>query len=241
MRVVASVMLVASLAACSVGSDAQDGPGIAATGSGPARSFAATGFSGVGLRGADDVDVRVGPAFSVRAEGRSEDLDRLRIWRSGDMLNIGRRRSTGWSHGEKVTVYVTLPRLASAAVAGSGTMKVDRITGADFSGSVAGSGDLNIAALGANESDLSIAGSGNAHVAGSVRHLTVSIAGSGGLDAAGLRAAVAEVSVAGSGDVRATVNGEAEVSVLGSGNIDLGASARCKTSKIGSGSVRCGG
>ncbi len=241
MRAVASVMLVASLAACSVGSDAKDEPSIAATGSGTSRSFATSGFTGVGLKGADDVDVRVGPAFSVRAEGRSEDLDRLQLTRNGDTLNIGRRQTMGWSHGEKVTVFVTLPRLASAAVAGSGTMKVDRIGGAAFSGSVAGSGDLNIAALAVDDADLSIAGSGNAHVAGAVKHLTVSVAGSGSLDAAGLRAAGAAVSVAGSGDVRAAVNGEAKVSVLGSGDIDLGASARCKTSKLGSGSVRCGG
>ena len=240
MRYGAIVMLAAgSLAACSIGSD--DGPGVTPTGSGTTRSYAVDGFSKIDLGGSDDVDVRAGTAFSVRAEGPTEELDRLRIARDGETLEIGRKRNN-FSFGShaKVKVYVTLPRLAEANVAGSGTMAVDRVEGGRFAASIAGSGDLNIAALATDEAEVSIAGSGNVRAGGAVKRLEVSIAGSGSLDAAGLRAERAGVSVAGSGDVRAAVTGEAKVDLMGSGDVDLGAQATCKVSKMGSGSVRCG-
>ena len=234
------VMLAAgSLAACSI--DGDDGPGIAPTGSGPTRSYAVDGFSRIDLSGSDDVDVRAGTAFSVRAEGPAEDLDRLRIAKDGDTLQIGRKRNT-FSFGSrpKVKIYVTLPRLAKANIAGSGTMAVDRVEGGSFEAGIAGSGDLNIAALATDDAAVSIAGSGNVRAGGAVRRLTVSIAGSGDLDAAGLRAERAEISIAGSGSARAAVTGTAKVDMMGSGNVDVGAAASCTVSKKGSGSVRCG-
>ncbi len=241
MRAVAIVMLGAvSLAACTMHND--DGPGIAPTGSGPSRSFAADGFSKLELSSSDDIDVRVGTGFSVRAEGPAEELDRLRIAREGDTLQIGRQhRSFGWgSSSGKVKVFVTLPRLTEASIAGSGTMAVDRVEGSRFDANLAGSGDLNIAALAVDAAEVSVAGSGDVRAGGAVKQLKVNVAGSGSLDAAGLRVGEAQVSVAGSGDVRAAVDGTAEVSMMGSGNVDLGATARCKVSKMGSGEVRCG-
>jgi hypothetical protein len=234
-----AILAAGSLAACSAGGD--DGPGVAPTGSGTTRNYAVDAFSRIDLRGSDDVDVRAGTAFSVRAEGPSDDLDALRIVKDGDTLKIGRKRKTfGWGRGDAVKVYVTLPRLAGAAIAGSGTMTVDRVEGGSFEAEIAGSGDLNIAALASDRADVSIAGSGTVRAGGTVGRLEVDVAGSGSFDAAGLRVERAEVSVAGSGDVRAAVSGEAKVDLLGSGDVDLGAAARCKVSKTGSGSVRCG-
>ncbi|USU11030.1 DUF2807 domain-containing protein [Sphingomonadaceae bacterium OTU29THOMA1] len=239
MRNGAIVMLAAvSLAGCSIGND--DGPGIAPTGGGTTRAYAAEAFDTIALNGSDDVDVRAGPAFSVRAEGPSDELDTLRIARDGSTLSIGRHnRLFGWGSRDKVKVYVTLPRLGEANIAGSGTMAVDRIEGDRFAANVAGSGDLNVAALRVDRAEVSIAGSGNVRAGGTIRRLEANIAGSGSLDAAGLRAGEAEVSIAGSGDVRAAVNGPAQISMLGSGDVDLGPQAICKVSKMGSGSVRC--
>lgn len=241
MRYGAIMMLAAGalLSACSSGND--DSPGVAPTGSGPTRSYAVDGFSQIDLTGSDDVDVRAGTGFSVRAEGPADQLDRLRIAMDGDTLEIGRKRkSFEFGSHNKVKVYVTLPRLTKATVAGSGTMAVDRIEGHSFEADIAGSGDLNIAALATDSAEVSIAGSGNMRAGGAVKALEASIAGSGSVDAAGLRAERAKVSIAGSGDVRATVTDAAEVELMGSGDVDLGAQATCKVSKMGSGSVRCG-
>ncbi|HEX8485765.1 head GIN domain-containing protein [Sphingomonas sp.] len=232
------------LAACSIGSsgDAQ-GPGAPASGSGNARTFAVADFDSVDLRGADDVDVRVGSGFSVRAEGASDDLERLHIVREGQSLRIGRRKESGlrWGSGDAVRVLVTMPRIGSAKIAGSGDVAIDRVEGARFAGEIAGSGSLAIGAMQVDQASLSIAGSGDVKAAGTARRLMIDIAGSGDVDAPDLSADSAKVSIAGSGGVRARVTGTADVDVAGSGDVDLGAAARCTVRAHGSGTVRCEG
>ncbi|WP_425229178.1 head GIN domain-containing protein [Sphingomonas sp.] len=217
-------------------------PGIAAQGSGGTRTYAATDFTAVDLRGADDVDIRVGPGFSVRADGDSALLDHLKISRVGQTLRVSRTRTSGWSwSGNHAKVSITMPALSDASVAGSGDMTIDRVGGAAFRASGAGSGDIRVGQIAVGRAELSLAGSGAIRLGGTAQQLKVSIAGSGDVDASGLTAAQAQVSIAGSGSVRALVDGPATVSVMGSGDVDLGARARCQATKMGSGTIRCGG
>ena len=234
--------LIIPLAACSFSwSGDDDGAGASPSGTGTTRTYMVSDFSTIDLRGASDVDVRVGTGFSVRAQGPAEALDRLTIERDGDTLEIGRRKGVNlnWGRSGKVKVFVTLPRLAAAAISGSGDMTVDRVEGTRFAADVAGSGSLGVAAVRVDDLAVSIAGSGSVSAAGSARALAVEIAGSGDVDAAGLKARSARVEIAGSGSVRAVVDGPATVDMMGSGDVDLGSAARCTVSKMGSGSVRC--
>jgi hypothetical protein len=230
--------LLLPLAACSIGGS--DDAGAQSTGQGGQRAWQLEGFEKVELAGRDDVEVRVGQGFSVRAEGPSEVLDQLRIDKDGDTLEIGRRNGSSSNTG-KARILVTLPRMVGASMAGSGSMRIDRAGGARFETEVAGSGTVQIGQIQADELEIEIAGSGTVRAAGAAKSLTVEIAGSGNVEAAGLTANAAEVSIAGSGDVRATVNGRAKVEIMGSGDVDLGQGARCDVTKMGSGNVRCGG
>lgn len=236
---VSGLLVLLPLIACSAG-NAESGERVEARGTGPSRDYDVAGFSGVELRGGDDVDVRVGPAFSVRAQGPSAELDKLEIVRDGDTLRVGRKRGINWSKSEAVKVFVTMPRIAAASIAGSGDMAVDRVEGPRFSGAIAGSGNLSLGSIRVEDAELSVAGSGDLTGAGQARRLEMNIAGSGDIDARQLTASQAEVSIAGSGDARAQVNGPAEVNIVGSGDVELGGGARCTTSKMGSGEVRCG-
>lgn len=234
--------LLVPLAACSFDwSQDDDGAGVPSQGSGMTRSYTVTDFSTVNLRGSDDVDVRVGTGFSVRAEGPADVLDRLKIAKDGQALNVGRRDGVhlGWAKSGKVKVFVTLPRLAGAGISGSGNMAVDRIEGATFRANVAGSGSLGIGAVQVDDLRVSIAGSGTVAATGTVSAFAAKIAGSGDVDAPGLRARSAKVDIAGSGSVRAAVDGSAKINMMGSGDVDLGPRARCTVAKMGSGSVRC--
>lgn len=237
MRILALLAAV-PLAACSVSGSETATPG---SGTGTTRTYAVADFTGVAVRGSDNVDVRVGTGFSVRAEGPAKELDRLRIAREGDVLKVGRVDQPGlhWG-GDRVTVFVTMPRIVSAEASGSGDLKIDRVDGQSFTGSVAGSGDLDIAALGVREAKFSVAGSGDITAKGTVGSFEASVAGSGNVDARGVKTGSADVSIIGSGDVRADVAGTAKVDLTGSGNADLGKAARCDTTKTGSGEVRCG-
>ncbi len=239
-----AILAALPLAACSIASDGHDSsPGVPGSGSGTTRTYAVSDFTGVDLRGSDDVDVRVGSGFSVRAEGPSDELDKLKIERKGDALQVGRvdSKGLGWiSNGKaKVKIYVTMPRVASANIMGSGSMAIDRVEGQQFDANTAGSGDLSVAALSVDRGEFDIAGSGGMTLNGTVRDLTVNIAGSGDIDG-GLKSSGAEVSIAGSGSVKAMVDGPAKVSIVGSGDADLGKGAKCSVSKIGSGSANCG-
>ncbi|MEH3100405.1 head GIN domain-containing protein [Sphingomonas adhaesiva] len=240
MRTVVMAALL-PLAACgnSIDIGSGDGTSIPAQGSGTTRTFAAADFDRIELRGSDDVVVRVGPGFSVRAEGTPAILDRLAITRDGRTLKVGRQKGV-YREGQ-VRVFVTLPAIAAVGVAGSGNMSVDRVGGRAFDASVAGSGNLALPSLRVERAQLSIAGSGDVTAAGEARTLKVDVAGSGNLSARRFVANGADVNVVGSGNVVATVRGQARVTSMGSGDVDLGAAARCSVTKMGSGEVRCGG
>jgi hypothetical protein len=227
------------LAACQSNWE-KKGEAAQASGTGVSRSFAASGFAGVELRGPDDVDVKTGQNFSVTAEGDPKVLDKLDIRVVDGTLRVGRKDSKEqWfnnDHGARV--HVVMPRLTSATVSGSGDLTAQRGEG-DFDGAIAGSGNLSVADLRANAADLSIAGSGNLSVAGSASKLSASIAGSGDIDAKRLTATSAEVSIAGSGNVLGTVKGPASVSIVGSGDAELGGGAKCSVNAVGSGEAHC--
>ncbi len=241
MRALMMLIAVVPLAACS-GMDFVDSGGVAGKGTGTTRSFAVADFKNVSLRGSDDVEITTGPSFAVRAEGPSDVLDRLKIERDGDTLKIGRKNDPSFSWGSRkgARIFVTMPSIGEAAVAGSGDMTIDRVEGKTFDGSTAGSGSIAIASLSVESAELSIAGSGDIAAKGTAGRLKMSIAGSGDIDASGVKASLADASIAGSGSINADVNGKASVSIMGSGDADMGANASCETSKVGSGTVACG-
>lgn len=241
MRFMALALLI-PLTACGGWSSDDDVPGVAGSGSGNERRYAVADFTGVDQRGPDDVDVRVGTGFSVRAEGDEEVLGRVKIAKDGDRLLITRKGGVmSWgSNGGSAKIYVTMPRVDSVRLAGSGDVAIDRVEGSAFDGNIAGSGSMKLGRVGLDKLEMSIAGSGSVIAAGEAQALTVNIAGTGDVDAAALRAAGADVNIAGAGDVRATVNGPAKVAIMGTGNVDLGPQADCDVTKVGTGDVRCG-
>jgi len=232
------LLALVPLAACSVGGDAKTSP----SGVNGSKTFAVDGFSAVEATGPDDVDVRVGSGFSVRAEGDTGIMARLEIVRNGDTLEIRRKSNSGFSWGgEKgqVKIYVTMPRITAASTTGSGDIAIDHVEGDAFKVDATGSGDLAIASMNVQRAEFSLTGSGSVSTGGTARTGSFSIAGSGDIDAARLSLTQADVDVMGSGNVSATVAGPAKVAVTGSGDVTLTGGAKCATSKTGSGSITC--
>lgn len=206
------------------------------------RNFTVTGFDQIEVAGPFDVVVNVGKGPSVRAVGEAKDLDRLKVEVEGRELGIGtkERRWNDWSGTQPIKIFVTVPSLKSASLAGSGDVQIDRVRGEDFAGSIAGSGNLTIAALNATTAKFSIAGSGDLVASGSCRSASVSIAGSGDVNIGGMRCQSLTAKVAGSGSINANATQTAKVSIMGSGDVTVSGGAKCDVSKMGSGSVRCG-
>ncbi|MEO5937886.1 MAG: head GIN domain-containing protein [Sphingomonas sp.] len=236
------------IAAASVAADTYDrGPGLPGERQGNATAYRVADFDKVGFGLAGEIDVRVGPAWSVRATGPAAAFANLRVTRENGSLQIGRRfedrdneRDGNRLLERQVRFVVTLPRLSGVALGGSGRMTVDRVQGGAFNAALGGSGNLTLGTVQVDRADISIGGSGNVTATGSARSLKISLGGSGNLQAPELRAASADVSSAGSGGIRATVDGPARVSVVGNGSIDLGRGARCTVTRMGRAQVRCG-
>ncbi|TGX54700.1 DUF2807 domain-containing protein [Sphingomonas gei] len=234
------MLLIAALlplAACQSNAERQ-GNATEVSGTGATRSFAASGFTKVDLRGPDDVDVKTGTNFAVTAEGDSKVLDQLDIRVVDGALRVARKDGNWVGNDRGARVHVVMPKLGAATLGGSGDLTIDRAEG-DFHAAAAGSGNLTIADLRAGSADLSLAGSGDLTVAGSASKLSVSVAGSGDIDAKRLTAASADISIAGSGNVFGTVKGPASVSILGSGDAELGGGAKCSVNALGSGEAHC--
>lgn len=207
------------------------------------RGFQVGNFDKIALAGSSDVEVRTGSAVSVRAEGDKETLDRLDIRVENGALQIGLRNkswSFGFGHHDHVKVFVTVPNLAGASIAGSGDVRIDKVAGSRFEGSIAGSGDLGVEQLQVAEASFSIAGSGDIRVAGKAGKASFSTAGSGDMHAGGLEAGTVTVSVMGSGDVQAHATQSAEINVMGSGDVQVAGTTNCNVHKGGSGSAKCG-
>lgn len=212
---------------------------------GPAtdRSYQVGAFDRIEVAGPYDVTVKTGGAPGVSARGGEAILAETDFVVEGGVLKIKPKTRKGirWNFDNqgKVTVTVTTAGLRGATIAGSGGIRIDRVSGKTFEGEIAGSGDLMVDAINSETVALAVAGSGEIHAAGQTRKLDLSIAGSGDVDVSGLEATTAEVSIAGSGNVRARSTGTADISIMGSGDVELTGGAKCSVSKNGSGSVRC--
>ena len=208
------------LAACSGTAKSEGTP---PSGTGGNRTFAVDSFTGVDAAGPDDVDVRVGSGFSVRAEGDPKILDKLEIVKEGDTLMVRRKEhSFSWGGDRKgAKIYITMPRMTAASTTGMGDMTIDHVDGEKFQASATGSGDLNIGALSVQAVDLSVTGSGSVGTAGTAKTGSLSVTGSGDITAPKLSL------------------GQASVNVMGSGDVTLTGGAKCTTSKMGSGDITC--
>jgi hypothetical protein len=209
------------------------------------QTYALGEFDEISTIGPQNIVVTRGDAFSVRSEGDPEALGMLEVVVEDGELGIhpkeGFGRGFNWGRMSGARFFVTLPQLEAVSMAGSGSVRVDRVEGDEFSGSIAGSGELIIDSMDVDEADFTIGGSGNLSAAGTAREAEINIGGSGTINAQGLTAQRASVSIGGSGNVALTAQEEVDISIAGSGDVDITGPARCSLSKFGGGDVRCNG
>ena len=108
------------------------------------RDYPVGAFQKIEVAGPYDVEVRTGANPSVAGKGSEKLLEQTRVEVHGDTLSISPDNHKGWFHmgwhRGKAHFVVTVPQLRAATIAGSGDIKVDRVTGDSFEGTVAGSG-----------------------------------------------------------------------------------------------------
>jgi hypothetical protein len=232
------VGLAAILAGCGIAKGKEEDAGPATE-----RDFQVGNFNQIELAGGYDVNVRTGSAPSVHAKGGQNVLDKLEVKVVNGVLEIGSKNRSGFNwagNNGRVTLDVTVPSLAGVALAGSGDIKVDRVTGDKFEAGISGSGNLNLDQVEVGTLKLAIAGSGGAKAgSGKVTSAEYDIAGSGDIDARGVASETTNVSIAGSGGIAGQATKAANVNIMGSGDVELTGGGKCNVSKHGSGDVRC--
>lgn len=230
-----------SLSACDIDVNAQD-ERLSSDGK-PVTSSAATtaAFSKVEAVGPDNIIFVTGDAFSIKAAGDADMIEKLRYTVDNGSIIIGREKGKWWGTGSKsVTVTITAPTLNEASLAGSGDFTADRMTGDSVAVELAGSGNATIGNVSGKSFKGDVAGTGNVKLAGTVDRAEFSVAGTGDIDASKLVSVDADVSVAGTGDVRVNATGMVDASIAGTGDVSVTGGAKCKSSSIGSGQVSCG-
>jgi hypothetical protein len=93
------------------------------------RTFQVAGFNKLSMGSAFKIDVRQGSNYSVKAEGRDEDLDDLESSVSGGVFKL-RYKGNGWGKNRKtVVVSITMPNLQGVDFSGASSANVGRFSG----------------------------------------------------------------------------------------------------------------
>jgi hypothetical protein len=188
-----------------------------------------------------NLNIKIGPEFSVVLEGQKDDLREVITDVSDGKLRI-RMDNWGFNFNEKVNAYVTLPKINGLSVSGSGRAEIlDAINDADeLNLNVSGSGKLLTAGLVVDALDCGISGSGDIVIggAGNTDRADISISGSGSYTGETFEIDHLEIHVSGSGSCLCKVGDSLKASISGSGNVTYIGSPKIDARVSGSGHVR---
>ena len=93
------------------------------------RSFNVSGFNRLAMGSAFKIDVKQGSSFSVKASGRSEDIQDLQATVSGGELKLG-YKGNNWNKNRKtVNVSIIMPNLQGIDFSGASTATVASFSG----------------------------------------------------------------------------------------------------------------
>ncbi len=112
------------------------------------RDYQLTGFTGIKAATDVQVEVNVGPDFSVRGEGPDDEMDRLEVDVKGDILSVRskKKKGWGWNYGSgKFTVMVTMPSIRSVDVSSGSSVDVSGVTGGVISLDASSGASIDIA------------------------------------------------------------------------------------------------
>jgi hypothetical protein len=202
---------------------------VAAWAQGQLRPVAA--FEQLEASGAINVVLRQGPATEVKVEASPEVLARVRTEVDGKTLKIYRERQKGSLHtgkSEKVTVYVTCPRLTGLSVSGASDVRGESpLTAEAFTLKASGASDVSLQ-LTAQQLTASASGASDIRLTGQVERQQVQVSGASDYRAYELRSQQADVQASGASDAFVYVDGELTSRRSGASDVHYKGNARLK-------------
>jgi len=209
-------------------------------GSGPIvkKAIEVSAFEGIKLAFSGNVVLRPGAQQMVEVQGQENLIDNISTKVDGKVWDI-EFKANRVTNMKELTVFITVPKLTSIAISGSGDIRTEGTFDSSNTMDVAlsGSGDLELNAK-VDKMNVAISGSGDVRLAGSASENNLSVTGSGDISAFDFSAQAVNVSIVGSGDCKVQVANELNVSILGSGDVHYkGNPGRVKQNIMGSGEV----
>jgi len=194
-------------------------------------------FDKLSLPSSIDVYLRPGDEQKVVAKGQANIIALLDRDIDGGRWTL--RTNKSWSTNREFSVYITVPRLESIRLSGSGDLQGDGLfTGIDVMDiTVSGSGDIAYA-FEAQRCEITVTGSGDLNLEGQAERMDIRVSGSGDINAGKFRVGDADIRITGSGDVSLHVDNNLEASISGSGAVYYRGQPRVKSRSSGSGDVQ---
>lgn len=189
------------------------------TGSGNriSETRAATNVNAVSSTGAFEVTVVSGDREQVVLEGDDNLLEYVTTAVNSGNLELTTREGVSLFPSRPIKIRVTVARLGSLKVTGSGSLDADCRYKSPFSVESTGSAQMNLR--------------------GEVASWSMRLTGSGGVDGSGLSSGDGALNLTGSGNASVRATNELKVELLGSGNVDYYGSPRLTLTLLGSGRV----
>lgn len=250
--VLLSIVLLASLAACTVTYTKGSGEIVR-------QERAADGFKHISLEGSGVVYVTQGDSEGLTVEADDNLMTCIKTEVRGDTLYLGYDYAALRiiDPSQPVRFYVNMKDIAGLkisgagrieaeqvqadtlklVVGGSGKMELGQIKAQKVEADISGSGSLDIANLEADTLSTDISGSGKLVLSGQVQEQSIHISGSGNYQAKDLSSDLAHVSISGSGNVELAVTQNLDITISGSGRVVYSGQPAITQSVSGSGKV----
>ena len=200
-------------------------------------------FTKISFGFAGTLYLKQGSPQKVEIEGDADILKEIETEVSGGRLRIGTEDK--WfnrhSNNEKITVYITVPKIEGVGVSGSGNIiGQSTIQSDDLNLNVSGSGSMSLEFNATGDVNADVSGSGNLDIKGNGKSFDSDVSGSGRVSLAGRIENTASFGISGSGKIQASGSADlVKTDISGSGKVlasDLQTN-RCEVRISGSGDV----
>ena len=169
------------------------------------QTFDFNDFDSVSIGGVYEVDIKVGPSYSISLTGNEDQMENVKVSTEDNTLYLGKKDKKykkKKQHNHKgIIASITLPDLEALKVSGVASGDVENIDADDF--------------------DLSVSGVAEVNIDGSCNTLTARVSGVGELDAENLKCKDVDVTLSGVGEVSVYASKSVDVKASGVGNVQV--------------------
>lgn len=158
-----------------------------------------SGFDNIEIVGVYELDVKVGPEFSVKTSGAQKILKNMKVYVRGDTLILDTDHKGKIKNNHGVLATITLPYLDGLDITGVGTGDITGIEADNFTLDVSGVGEMDLE--------------------GTCGSLRAEVSGVGDFSTADLKCEDVKAELSGVGEFTVYASESADVSAMGIGQV----------------------